>query len=74
MTQLLQNKNTNNFTNIDNVELRKTDKNCKYYRRGKFLSKVDNKYDEGIYELINSRTRQSIGYGIIVHSELYHAL
>lgn len=71
MTKLLQN-NTNSF--IDNIELRKSNKNIKYYRRGKFVMKVNEKYDDGIYELINSRTRQSIGLGLVVHGELYYAL
>lgn len=72
MTQLLQNKNTTNF--IDNIELRKSNKDYKYYRRGKSIMKVDGNYENGVYELINSRTRQVIGLGLIVHGELYHAL
>lgn len=74
MTQLLQNKNTNNFTNIDNIELRKTDKKYQFYRRGRFIAKMNENYDNGVYEIINARTRQNLGYGLIVRGELYHAL
>ena len=72
MTKLI-NKNTANI-HVDSIELKKSNRNYKYYRRGSFITKISNKYDNGVYELINSRTRQNLGLGLVVCGELYHAL